>query len=356
MTTTAGTAPPNLIQRIMNKPFVAHIIRAATRFTERLGTHFAAAITYFSFLTLVPLLMLVFSITGFVLANQPDLLDDVRESITAQLPGGAGASLEGVIDSAIDARLSVGVVALVIALYTGTNWIGNIRASIQAQWRADFDENQEILQESLITNFVKNLVRLLGLGLAIVLSVALSLSGGALQPLLVNWFGLDDIGWVQTVLRVVPILLAVVADTLIFFWIYSSLSPKDSTVPRKNILRGAVLAAVGFEILKLALTTFLPMMLNSPTAQVFGSIIGLLFFINFAATLLLFVAAWIATAELPEPEHTWLEERADLLDKVPPTVQLVAKEESVAAPVKAAGLLGVGAVLGAAWARRRPRR
>lgn len=350
--TTTETAPPNLIQRVMKKPFVAHIIRAAERFTARLGPHFAAAITYFSFLTLIPLLMLGFSIAGFVLAGQPELMQELRDAVTDQLPGSTGDSIAGVLDSAVNARLSVGLVGLVVALYTGTNWMGNIRAAVQAQWRSDFDDDQEIAQENILVNFGRNLVRLLGLGLAILLSVALSLSGGALQPLLVEWFSLDDIGWVQPILRVVPILIAVVADTLIFFWLYSSLSPRNSTVPRRDIIRGAVLAAVGFEILKLALTTFLPMMLNSPTAVTFGSIIGLLFFINFTCTLLLFVAAWIATAQVPKAAHTWVEERAELLDKVPPTVQLVERQDSVA-PAKAAGLVGVGAVLGALVARRR---
>ena len=51
-----------------------HVVRAGERYTERHGDHYAAAVTYFSVLSLVPLLMIAFAIAGFVLRAQPDLL------------------------------------------------------------------------------------------------------------------------------------------------------------------------------------------------------------------------------------------------------------------------------------------
>ncbi len=46
-----------LIERIKAWPSVAHLLRAAERFNDRLGSQFGAAITYFSFLSLIPILM-----------------------------------------------------------------------------------------------------------------------------------------------------------------------------------------------------------------------------------------------------------------------------------------------------------
>ena len=51
-----------------------HVVRAGARYTERHGDHYAAAVTYFSVLSLVPLLMIAFAIAGFVLRAQPELL------------------------------------------------------------------------------------------------------------------------------------------------------------------------------------------------------------------------------------------------------------------------------------------
>lgn len=55
------------IQTILAHPVAQHLQRAITRFTERKGGLLAAAITYFSVLSLVPILMLFFAGFGFVM-------------------------------------------------------------------------------------------------------------------------------------------------------------------------------------------------------------------------------------------------------------------------------------------------
>ena len=53
---------------------------------SRLGSQFAAATAYFSVLALVPIMMVAFSITGFVLTVvQPGLVDNVVDAV-AQAP------------------------------------------------------------------------------------------------------------------------------------------------------------------------------------------------------------------------------------------------------------------------------
>ena len=51
-----------------------HIVRAGTRYTERHGDHYAAAVTFFSVLSLVPLMMIAFAVAGYVLFFNPALL------------------------------------------------------------------------------------------------------------------------------------------------------------------------------------------------------------------------------------------------------------------------------------------
>ncbi len=46
-------------EQFSQRPFVAHLLRAVDRFNLRGGVQLAAAITYFSVLSLVPILMLV---------------------------------------------------------------------------------------------------------------------------------------------------------------------------------------------------------------------------------------------------------------------------------------------------------
>lgn len=61
--TVTGTAA-----KVQRNPVIAHLLRAAERFNDRLGNQFGAAITYFSFLSMIPILMVSFAAAGFVLA------------------------------------------------------------------------------------------------------------------------------------------------------------------------------------------------------------------------------------------------------------------------------------------------
>ena len=62
--TVTGTAA-----KVQRNPVIAHLLRAAERFNDRLGNQFGAAITYFSFLSMIPILMVSFAAAGFVLAG-----------------------------------------------------------------------------------------------------------------------------------------------------------------------------------------------------------------------------------------------------------------------------------------------
>ena len=56
-------------KRIASQKSVKHLIAAITRYGDRLGSQFAGAMTYFSFLSLVPILMVGFAVGGIVLGN-----------------------------------------------------------------------------------------------------------------------------------------------------------------------------------------------------------------------------------------------------------------------------------------------
>ena len=85
---------PSKFEQLREKyPWLDHMVRAGARYTDRHGDHYAAAITYFSVLALVPLLMIAFAIAGFALRAQPELLDQLRVGITTAVPGALGDTL-----------------------------------------------------------------------------------------------------------------------------------------------------------------------------------------------------------------------------------------------------------------------
>ena len=50
------------LAKIQATPWVAHVLRAITRFNRRMGNHIAASITYFTVLSMIPVIALAFSI------------------------------------------------------------------------------------------------------------------------------------------------------------------------------------------------------------------------------------------------------------------------------------------------------
>ena len=122
-------------QRLKQRPGVAHLLAAYTRFNLRFGLQFGAAITYFSVLAVVPVFMLAFSIAGFVLTIvRPELVPALASAI-ADAIGSADPATEDRIRALIERALSnykaIGIIGLVSALYSGAGWMGNLKNAVR---------------------------------------------------------------------------------------------------------------------------------------------------------------------------------------------------------------------------------
>jgi membrane protein len=320
-----------LTKQRKQRPWLDHVVRAGEAYTERYGNHYAAAITYFSVLSLFPLVMIAFAIAGFVLVGNDVLLGEMRNGITESVPSGLNTLITDLVDAAIQNRSTVGIVGLVAALYSGLGWMSNLRDALTAQW------GQENKQRPFLATTVKDLLSLLGLGLALGVSFGLSAAGGWLGSWLLGLVGLDDDAWALFLLRVGTIVLSLAANWLVFLWVLSRLPREKVNV--RSAVKGAVAAAIGFEILKQVLTIYLATVGNSPMGSLFGPIIGLMLFANFVSRFLLFMTAWTATAK----ENVVREPPAPPAPAVISPRMIVRGGPDVRT---SAGLLGVGAVLG----------
>lgn len=295
------------LARLMKRPGVAHLLRANERFNGRLGNQFAGAITYFSVLALVPIIMFAFSILGFVLTElRPDLINVIVNRITDAL-GATGTSTRNQIVELIRGALSnygtVGVVALFTALYSGSSWAGNLKDAVRAQTRPEFDDSSA--KPNIVVNTLVNLVILLGLLLAMIVTFGLASLSTSLSGTVVGWLGLDDLPWLAPVLVVVPIVFSVGASWLLFMYLFTVLP--EHREPWPAVRRGALIGAIGLIVLQYATSFLVGRFTDNATAALFGPVITLMLFFNLFARLILFVAAWIATANtaaFPEVEET----------------------------------------------------
>jgi membrane protein len=266
--------------------WLRHVVAAWHRLQDNNGNQYAAAITYFSFLALFPLLLLAASVMGFVLHSDPSAERDFFFHLTDQVPGALGETLKTSMQAAIDSRASLGVVGLVGVLITGLGWIGNLRAAIDAVW------GRTPPKLNIVKAKLGDLLVLAGLGVGAVLSIGLTVIGTSLTDQLLRAFGLDDVPGASVLLKLLGIALAVAGDLLIFWWVMIRL-PRIELHPRLAV-KGALLAAVGFEVLKIVGSYTIAHTANSPTAGPFAGVIAILIWIQLVARWMLFACAWTA--------------------------------------------------------------
>ncbi|WP_141984121.1 YhjD/YihY/BrkB family envelope integrity protein [Saccharothrix saharensis] len=319
------------------RPWLDHLFRAAQRYSEQYGAHYAAAVTYFSVLSLVPMLMIGFAVAGFVLASQPELLDELKASITEAVPGALGETINEVVAEAIKSKGTVGVLGLLAAVYSGYGWVSNLRDALTAQWG---HPKQDL---PFVKTVLKDLLALVSLGAALVVSFGLTAAGSGLAELVLRWVGLDGVGWAEALLKIGTIVLGLVANWLVFLWVLAKLPRKPFSL--RSAAKGAAAAAIVFEVLKQGGTLYLSTVTSSPAGAAFGPIIGVLFFANLVAQSLLFITAWTATAR----ENLLRDPPAP---PPPAVIRPVVEVRQGPSPRTAAGLVGAGLLLGALFRRR----
>ncbi|BDH44178.1 inner membrane protein YhjD [Salmonella enterica subsp. enterica serovar Choleraesuis] len=283
------------VDTVQRNPIIAHLLRATERFNDRLGNQFGAAITYFSFLSLIPIMMVSFAAAGFILASHPTLLQDIFNKILDNVSDPTLAStLKNTINTAVQQRTTVGLVGLLIALYSGLNWMGNLREAVRAQSR-DVWERTPQDKEKIWIKYLRDFVSLIGLLIALIVTLSITSIAGSAQTLIINLLHLDHIEWLKPAWQGIGLTISIFANYLLFFWIFWRL-PRHRP-RRKALIRGTFIAAIGFEIIKIIMTWTLPGLVKSPSGAAFGSVLGLMAFFYFFARLTLFCAAWIATAQ-----------------------------------------------------------
>ncbi len=282
--------PSFLDKQRAQRPWFDHLVRAGNRYQGCKGDFFAAGATYFSILALFPLFMIGFAAAGFVFAASPGLLDDARDKIADSVQGDMGDQLQKLVDQAISARASIGVIGLVLALYSGLGWMANLRNALTVQW------GTEPPSSSFVKTKVGDLGALVGLFVALVVSFGLStLAGSGLTTELVDLVNLDELPGVSVLIRVLSIVVSLAASTLLFTWVIARL-PRIP-LPYRNAVKAGLLTAVVFEVFKFIATFYLKGVTSGPAGATFGPIIGIMMFAFFTTRIILFATAWAATDE-----------------------------------------------------------
>jgi membrane protein len=265
---------------------IEHALRAARHYADRDGSTLAAAVTYFAFLSLFPLLALSFSAVGLIATVVPDAQAALEASLRALFPGmvghRAGQMSLGEIRRAAGPVAGIGIVTVA---YSGLSWISDMRDALGRMFDSRSGPRPRGVRgrvAAFLRDQARNAVSLLVIGLSLLVSVAVS--GGLIR--LVSHLPL---------MGPVTVAIGVATGMVMFFLMFRLLGDPD--VSSRALWSGALVGAIGFEALKRASTWLLHSTANQPAFQAFGIALILLVWIYYFSRVVMYAAAWARTAD-----------------------------------------------------------
>jgi membrane protein len=250
------------------------IFRAVRKVFRDGGKDLASAIAYWAFFSIFPLLLGMSAAAGYMLRSET-AQERLFELVTSSLPGSAELVQKNV-DSVVATRGTFGVVAIVGLFWSGSAAFGAISRAINRALQAKRPHPFFLSKLRYFSMTVASTV-LLGVSIAISasLEVVTNLDFQALERL-----GIDP----DAVNQMAGTLSGLAFAFLTFALIYK-VTPYVDTRWRQ-VVPGALLAAVGFEVVKRAFLFYLSRAANFEA--VYGSLSSIIVLL-----LWLYLSAWV---------------------------------------------------------------
>jgi YihY family inner membrane protein len=242
------------------------------KFGDDQAGNLAALIAYYAFFSIFPLLLVLSTVLGYVLHGHPDWQKTVTDSALSNLPligNNHPAPLHGNIGALI--------VGLLLALWSGLGVAKTAQSSFDTVY---------LVPRTDRPNFVAAIPRSLRIvvvgGLGLVTTTALSSAVTSVHAL-----GSLELG---PGLRVIGTVLAIAFNTALFATLFRWLTVRR--IRWRDVLPGAVIAAVALQLFQLLATAFIAHKLKGANATYgnFGAVIVLLSWFYLQAQVVLFAA------------------------------------------------------------------
>jgi len=268
-------------------------VRVFQHYSRLRGPILASGLAFQGLFAVFAGLWVAFSIAGLVIsgnaAAQAAILTALNNAIPGLVDTGDG---NGAIKA--DTLLSAGVfgwtgaIALVGLLYSALGWLGSVRDATRTMFELPSPAANFALLKA------RDLALGVGLGVVLVVSAVLSVVGTSATAFLLGLAGVHAKTVIAIVVsRIVTLGLMFVLDTVVLAALYRLLAAIK--IPRKRLLAGALLGAIGLGVLKTLGSALLGGATNNPLIASFAVLAGLLLFFNLACQVILLAASWVAT-------------------------------------------------------------
>lgn len=214
-------------------------VRVFRRFSEDDGGSFAAALTYYTFFAVFPMLLFSASALGYITFGNAELRDRIIEKGIESIPLLRDALTPEGLEVIGNSRNSLALTGLVMALYAGSGGVAALEHALNRIYRVADEPN-------FIQKRLRSLRWLALIGAAVVVSVGLSTAGNVLPSIIAD---------VPGVVTVLTFAIGIGVSLFIFLSMFKFLPAVSLTW--KQVLPGAITATVAFEVLKIAGSAYL---------------------------------------------------------------------------------------------------
>jgi membrane protein len=236
------------------------------KYADDQGNYLAALLTYYAFVSLFPLLLLLTTILGFVLRNDPHLQQQILTSTLSQFPviGDQISSPKGLQGNGFG--ITVGVLG---SLYGGLGVAQAAQYAMNTAWGVPRNERPNPFKAR-----GRSLLLLLTVGLGVISTTVLSALGSSAGAFGAN-FG--------TGFKVLLTAAAIVVNAALLLLAFRIATARD--VSFRDIAPGALLAAVFWQLLQSLGTAYVGHVVKNASATngVFALVLGLIAWIYLTA-------------------------------------------------------------------------
>jgi YihY family inner membrane protein len=265
-------AAEKLLRRVdeqhQQRAWIAFPYAVMKKFGDDQAGNLAALIAYYGFLSLFPLMLVLVTVLGLFLRNNPDLQDTIRTSALANFPV-IGEQISSNVHSLRGSGLALGI-GLALALWAGLGIMKVLQTAMNAVWNVPY-RHRPNFWISLLRAFLMLLV----LGVVTIASAAAGSVGAGSG----NWL-----------LGIVGVVMSLALNLILFLLAFRILTTEDVTWG--DVFPGAVVAAVAWTVLQAVGGYIVSHQLQgaSDTYGTFAIVIGLLAWIYLGAQVTLFAA------------------------------------------------------------------
>jgi YihY family inner membrane protein len=244
------------------------------KFVDDQGGYLAVLITYYGFVSLFPMLLLLVSVLGFTLQSHPSWQQALLGSALQQFPI-IGPQLRDNVNSIHGSGLGV-LLGILGALYGGLGLSVAIQTTLNRVWAVP-----RYARPDPVVSRLRGLVLFVLLGAVVVITTALA----AVGPVAAGYgYG------ISTGERIAAIAVAIIVNVGAFLVGFRVLTARE--IPLADLMPGAVAAGVAVEVLQMVGAWFVSYELNgaSQIYGVFGLVLGLLAWLYLQAVIVVFCA------------------------------------------------------------------